>query len=254
MLKVILCGYNWTGCKALRMLIEMGHEVYVYTHESPYYVSSLLDYCKELNISYSCEKIQINNIPFKPDIVCSIYYRYIIPEDVIEYARGKIFNLHPSLLPKYKGCSSLTWAMINNEKHVGFSYHYLTADVDSGNILLQKQMEIEPFELQSTLYERVMFESMKYFNDVINMVADGIVGTPQDKKNSLYYKRGCPCDGEINDKWNIKKIKRFIRSMIYPPLPTASYKGVAVKTFDEFMSIKGRTREEFLFLDDTHAR
>ena len=203
-------------------------------------MSNLINYCKEQDIPYSIAKIEKNNLPYVPDIICSVYYRYIINDDVIESVRGKIFNLHPSLLPEYKGCSSLTWAMINNEKYVGFTYHYLTSEVDCGNILLQMKLEIEPFDLQNTLYKRVMFESLKYFKDVVRMVLEEDAGTFQDDNMGKYYKRGCPLKGEIDDAWDSEKIKRFIRSMVCPPLPYARYNGREVKTFNDFLELRGK--------------
>lgn len=243
-MKAILCGYHWAGCKALRLLLDMNYEVFVFTHKAPPYVPSLLDYCKENYIPYSIEKISKDNLPFIPDIICSIYYRYIIHEEIINHVDKKIFNLHPSLLPDYKGCSSLTWAMINNEKNVGFTYHYLTSKVDSGNILIQKEIEVEPFDLQSTLYNRVMFESIKYFKNAVKLVLEEYPGIPQTSEIGRYLQRGCPMNGEINDIWDEEKIKRFIRSMIYPPLPYAHYKGHEVKTFSEFIELKTKLNKQ----------
>ena len=116
MKKVILCGYNLVGREVLKILYEKDFELFVYTHESPDFIPDLISYCEELSIPYSTDKISIKNLPFKPDIICSIYYRYIITADIIDISKGKIFNIHPSLLPKFRGCSSITWALINNEK------------------------------------------------------------------------------------------------------------------------------------------
>ena len=44
--KIILCGYNWAGCKALEMLLERNYEVFVYTHESPWYINDLIEFCR----------------------------------------------------------------------------------------------------------------------------------------------------------------------------------------------------------------
>ena len=145
-MKIILCGYHWTGCKALELLLEEGHEVYVYTHETENYVADLEGLCVRKNIKYSLEKIQVSNMPFIPDVICSVYYRYRIKKDVIDAVNGKIFNLHPALLPKYRGCSSLTWAMINGEKECGFTYHYIDMGCDTGNTILQKKIKIEDFD------------------------------------------------------------------------------------------------------------
>lgn len=238
MKNVILCGYHWTGCKALDILLKNNYNVYVYTHKHPYYVNSLKLFCEKENIKCTFSKININNLPFKPDMICSIYYRYIIDKKIINYCNGKIFNLHPSILPKYRGCNSLTWAMINGEKQVGFTYHYLREKVDGGNIILQKIIEIEEFDTQQTLYDRIMFESMKYFVDVIKLLDKGYKGNPQSISEDKFYKRGCPYNGVIDENWNIEKVERFIKAMIYPPLPLAKFRGKEIKTLEEYKNLK----------------
>ena len=200
-MNIILCGYNWVGCKALSDLIKKNHNIFVYTHKSPPHINNLIETCEKFKINYSLEKISKHNLPFKPDLICSIYYRYIIGKDIIEHVNGKIFNLHPSLLPEYKGCSSLTWSIINGEKLTGFTYHYIDEKVDTGNIIFQKAMTIEEWDTQATLYHRVMFEAAKYFLKVLGLVEKGYVGHKQSK-GGKYYKRGCPFDGIISDDWD----------------------------------------------------
>ena len=223
-MKVILCGYNWAGCKALQLLLESGHEVFVFTHDSPNYVHDLKGLCQRKGISFSTEKIGSKNLPFKPDILASIYYRYIISPDIINLVDGKIFNLHPSLLPEYRGCSSLTWALINGESQTGFSFHYIDCGIDTGNILLQKKIPIEDFDTQQSLYFKVMFEALKYFNEVLDRVMANEQGIPQLKgETGHYYPRGCPFNGVIDINWSIEMKERFIRAMIYPPMPAAKF-------------------------------
>ncbi len=152
-MKIILCAYHWAGCKAVQMLFEENkHELFVYTHESPYHVPDLVEFCEDKKIPYSTANISKSELPFKPDVICSIYYRYIIKQPIIEACNNKIFNLHPSLLPNYKGCSSLTWAMVNGETKTGFTFHYIDKKIDTGRILLQKEIDIEYFDNQTTLY------------------------------------------------------------------------------------------------------
>ena len=135
-MKIILCGYHWTGCKALQDILDLGHEVFVYTHENPYHIPSLIDLCIKKGVQFSILDISKSKLPFVPDVICSIFYRYIIREHIIRACGGRIFNLHPSLLPKYRGCSSLTWALINGEEFIGFTFHYITNKIDEGKILL----------------------------------------------------------------------------------------------------------------------
>ena len=219
-MKAILCGYHWTGCKALEILLNMGYEVFVYTHEADHSVADLEGLCIKKQVPYSLEKIKKNNLPFIPDIICSIYYRYIISLDIIKLVDGKIFNLHPALLPKYRGCSSLTWAMINGEKYCGYTYHYIDENCDTGDIILQKKIRIEEFDTQLTLYNRVMFESMLDFEQAVEFVINKKSGVPQVGESSIY-KRGCPREGIIDDEMTDDEAERFVRAMIYPPYPPA---------------------------------
>ncbi|MFM6268534.1 MAG: formyltransferase family protein [Dolichospermum sp.] len=224
-MNIILCGYHWTGCEALGLLIAQGHNVFVYTHKNPSHVPSLEKYCQKININYSLDNISKAELPFKPDVICSIYYRYIIKKHIINACNGKIFNLHPSLLPKYRGCSSLTWAMINGDKEVGFTYHYIDENCDTGNIILQESCTVKDWDTQETLYTRLMFESMKYFEQVLDLVQQGFNGQIQEEQKSSYYPRGCPYNGEINPEWDNDFKERFIRAMIYPPYPVAKFNG-----------------------------
>jgi methionyl-tRNA formyltransferase len=230
---VILCGYNWIGCKILELLIERQYNLYVFTHESPYYVNDLIKYCSKKDVEYTIEKISIKNLPFKPDVVVSAYYQYIISSDIIDACGHKIFNLHPSLLPLYKGCSSLTWAMINGEKTVGYTYHYITKEIDCGNIIYQQELALEDFDTQVTLYHRVMFEAFKSFYLVFDLVLNGVIGNAQDALSNNYNKRGCPFNGVINENWDESKIERFIRAMIYPPLSVATFNGKPIYSIDD---------------------
>lgn len=235
-MNVILCGYNWVGCKALKILIEKGHNVFVYTHDSPYYIPSLVDLCKKYDIEYTTDNIN-NHLNVNPDVICSIYYRNIISKSVIDSCKGKIFNLHPSLLPKYRGCSSISWAMVNGEKETGFTYHYIDEGCDTGDIIYQDKICIEDWDTQETLYMRTMFESIKKFDYVFKFVLDGKTGLKQNCGSS-YYKRGCPNNGNISPEWSINKKERFIRAMIYPPLPVAKYEDKDVYNIDEILLSK----------------
>ena len=198
--------------------------MFVFTHDSPNFVHDLKGLCRRKGIPFSTEKMKSKNLPFKPDVIASIYYRYIIAKSVIDEVKGKIFNLHPSLLPQYRGCSSLTWAMINGESQTGFSYHYIDRGIDTGNILLQKEVPIEDFDTQQSLYFKVMFEALKYFNEVLERVMVNEPGIPQSiGEKEHYYPRGCPFNGVIDINWSIEMKERFIRAMIYPPLPAAKF-------------------------------
>lgn len=236
-MKIVLCGYHWTGCRALELLLQDDNEVFVYTHKAEKMVPDLEALCKLKKIKYTTNKISLENLPFVPDVICSIYYRYIIPKSVIDAVNGKIFNLHPALLPKYRGCSSLTWAMINGEKECGYTYHYVDSGCDTGKIIIQEKIIIEDFDTQLTLYNRVMFNAMNDFMKALRMVIDGYEGIEQGAESS-YYPRGCPMNGEIDESFDDDLAERFIRAMIYPPYPLAKYNEISISSFDEYKRLK----------------
>ncbi len=230
MKKIILCGYNWSGCEALEFLIKKKYHIFVYTHISKYFEPDLIKFCQKRKISYTTKKISKKNIPFKPDLIISISYKYKIPTNVLSLSKFKPFNLHPSLLPKYKGCSSIAWAIVNGEKKCGFTYHYMNEKYDDGKIILQKSIEIKKFDLQSTLYYRVMFNSLLYFDEVLKKVFKNYPGKKQKGKSS-YFKRGAPFDGILKSEWKGVKKENFVKAMIFPPLPLARLNKKFIKKY-----------------------
>jgi methionyl-tRNA formyltransferase len=234
---IILCGYHWTGCEALRYLRAMGHRVFVFTHESPFHVPSLIEYCRKTCTPFSLENVSKAVLPFRPDAVVSIYYRFIIKRCVIDACGGRIMNLHPSLLPAYRGCSSLTWAMIDDRSEVGFTYHLIDDGCDTGDVLLQEKIDVKPFDTQATLYQRVCFSAMNAFEEAFQKLVSDPVGRKQSGEVS-HYPRGCPHDGEIDPTWSDEQVERFIRAMINPPYPPAKLAGRLVHTMEEYHSVK----------------
>jgi UDP-4-amino-4-deoxy-L-arabinose formyltransferase/UDP-glucuronic acid dehydrogenase (UDP-4-keto-hexauronic acid decarboxylating) len=240
-MNVILCGYHWAGCRALELLHSQGHNIYVFTHNpSPLipHIPDVPNLCKKLGVEYSLKKIRSSLLPFKPDLLCSIYYRKIISKAVIEQAEGRAFNLHPALLPKYRGCSSLTWAMTNGEELVGYSYHYLVKEVDAGNIIIQKPMKVHNYDTQTTLFNRVMFEALNDFSYACDLVMDDFEGLEQNHEKATYYKRGAPHDGVIGEDWSVDRVEKFIRAMTHPPLPYATFRGHEIQTLDDYFKVK----------------
>lgn len=231
-MKIALCGYNWAGCMALRSLINLGYDVVVFTHEPPSYVPSLLDYSKKEGVeAYTSSINEYENID-EIYAICSIYYRNLISEKVLKCVNYRAMNLHPSLLPEYKGCSSLTWAMIEGEAKTGFSYHYIQRDFDTGNILLQEEIEILPFDLQLNLYQRVMFFALTKFPEALELLLSGCEGIPQENGGQYFY-RGAPYNGQIDENWSFDKKERFIRAMVNPPLPYAKLGDKEIKSIGD---------------------
>src|SRR5260370_33187403 len=100
------------------------------------------------------ESINQVPLPFAADIIASVYYRFIVKPHVIASVRGRIFNMHPSLLPRHRGCSSIPWALIEGDTVTGVTFHYIDEGIDTGKIILQAAVPSTSEDTQASLPPR----------------------------------------------------------------------------------------------------
>ena len=92
----------------------------------------------------------------KIDLVCLAGFMRILSRNFIKSFSGKIINIHPSLLPKYKGLNTHTKAINNNDKFSGCTVHYVNSKIDSGRIILQKKVKIYKSDTAKKLAKRIL--------------------------------------------------------------------------------------------------
>ena len=93
---------------------------------------------------------------YKIDLICLAGFMKILSSNFIKKFKGKILNIHPSLLPKYKGLKTHQKAISNNEKYAGCTVHYVNSKLDSGKIIIQKKIKIFKNDTSDTLAKRVL--------------------------------------------------------------------------------------------------
>ena len=91
----------------------------------------------------------------------------ILSRNFIKKFKGKIINIHPSLLPKYKGLNTHQRALDNNEKYSGCTVHFVNARLDSGKIILQKRVRIIKNETKKTLRKKILLQEHKLYPKAI---------------------------------------------------------------------------------------
>jgi len=164
----------------------------------------------------------------RPNALFSLYYRQKLPSRILNVPSLGCVNLHPSLLPEYRGCFSAPWSIINGEKTSGFTYHHMTEQFDKGNIILQKTVPIQDNETAFSLFHKLIVQGLGSFEIALEkIVKNHDPGVPQSQGGS-YYPRKIPHDGEIDIQWSADRIERFIRAMYYPP-----HKGAIIKIADK---------------------
>ena len=102
--------------------------------------------------------------------ICLAGFMKILSKKFIKKFSGKIVNIHPSLLPKYKGLNTHQKALKNNDKYSGCTVHYVTDKVDSGKIILQKKIKIKRKDSLNTLTKKVLLEEHKLYPRAISKV------------------------------------------------------------------------------------
>ena len=96
-------------------------------------------------------------------IICLAGFMKILSRNFIAKFRGKILNIHPSLLPKYKGLNTHQRSLDNNEKYSGCTVHFVNARLDSGKIILQKKVKITKNETKNSLAKKILKEEHKLY-------------------------------------------------------------------------------------------
>ena len=104
-----------------------------------------------------------NNI----EIICLAGFMKILSKNFIKKFKGKILNIHPSLLPKYKGLNTHRRVLNNKEKYSGCTVHFVNARLDSGKIILQKKVKISKKDTESTLAKKILVQEHKLYPKAI---------------------------------------------------------------------------------------
>ena len=107
--------------------------------------------------------LKSNNI----EMICLAGFMKILSKNFIKKFKGKILNIHPSLLPKYKGLNTHKRVLNNKEKYSGCTVHFVNAKLDSGKIILQKKVKISKNETEASLAKKILVQEHKLYPKAI---------------------------------------------------------------------------------------
>ena len=106
----------------------------------------------------------------KINLICLAGFMKILSKDFIKNFNGIILNIHPSLLPKFKGLNTHERAIKNNEKYSGCTVHYVNSRLDSGKIILQKKVKIKKNENPKALAKKILIQEHKLYPKAISKI------------------------------------------------------------------------------------
>jgi len=237
MLKIVFMGTPDFAQKSLQSISDAGYniEAVVTNPDRPkgrgmkMIASPVKEYALEKNIKiYQPEKVRKNTEfieeikKINPDVICVVAYGKILPKEILDIPRLGCINVHGSLLPKYRGAAPIQWAVINGEKVTGITTMYMDIGMDTGDMILKQEVEIEDNETTGELWERLSDIGGKLLVETLEKIEKGTAPRiPQGDDFSM----APMLDKEMSKiDWNKsgKEIKNLVRGL-NPIMGTYTY-------------------------------
>jgi methionyl-tRNA formyltransferase len=230
--RILFFGYSEVGYQCLSLLLERGDNVVaLITHEDnpneKIWFKTPAVAAKEKGVpvltpeNVNTPEWRERIAAMKPDLILSVYYRNMIGTKILDLPRLGAWNMHGSLLPKFRGRAPLNWAILKGETETGVTLHEMAEKPDAGGIVGQQSVPIGPDETAVEVFkkmvhaaETVLHRSMK------NLLSGKPKLTPQDLSAGSYYGRRTPEDGRIDWSKPAAEIHNLVRA-VAPPFPGA---------------------------------
>ncbi len=179
---------------------------------------------------------------FAPDLIIVVAYGKILPKELIDVPKYGAINLHASLLPKYRGAAPIQWAILKGEAETGVTIMKISETLDTGNIILQEKIPIEPDDTSEILSDKVFTQGAQTLLLAVDQIKKGAAKqTPQKEYEATYAPLITKESGEIDWKKSAVEIKNRIRALIPWPVAHTFYNGKMLKIFKaEAASVPGK--------------
>ena len=226
--RVLFFGYSEVGHACLDFLLGRGDNVVaLFTHEDnpneKIWFRTPAAAARAKNISiFTPEKIAtpewIERIAaLKPELILSVYYRNMISTKILALAPLGAFNLHGSLLPKYRGRAPINWAVLHGELRIGMTLHRMVKAPDAGAIVDQDGVDIGPRDTAEEAFRKVLPCARRVLGRQIDaLLAGNAREAPQDDSQATYFGGRKPEDGRIDWTQTSRQIFNLIRAVTDP--------------------------------------
>lgn len=242
-MRIILIGQAAFAQKTLDKLVAKGEEVVaVYCPPDP--SNGKLDPVKERALALGVpirqhRSLKAQGVPeefqaLNADLAILAFVTQIVPQRVFSVPRLGSICFHPSLLPKYRGASAINWALINGESVTGLTLFWVDKGIDTGPILLQKEVKVDPDDTAGSLYFNKIFPlGIEAISEAVDLISRGDPPrTPQDEANATY---DPPCrDEHAKIDWPkpAQAVYNLIRGCDPQPGAHTTFEGTTLRLFD----------------------
>ena len=230
----VVFAYHDIGVRCLEALLELGVDIsLVVTHQDSKSEEIWFDSVAELAKRNGIAVITPDDVnaaavidrvsQSRPDFIFSFYYRQMLGQKLLDIPARGAFNLHGSLLPKYRGRVPVNWAIIHGEKETGVSLHRMEIKPDAGNLLAQAAVSILRNDTAYDVFQKLKCVSETMLMELIpEMLAGRVIEMPLDMEKGSYFSGRKPEDGRIDWRLPAIDIHNLIRA-VAPPYPGAFF-------------------------------
>lgn len=149
-------------------------------------------------------------------LVISANNNYIFRSSILEKKNLTIINFHNSLLPNHKGRNSPTWVIFQQESQTGITWHLVNENIDEGEIICQKKIDVSNHETGLSLARKLMITGAEEFRKIFPLILDKKINSfRQNLEGELHKSKDVPNNGFLDLTWDFDKIYAFLRSLDY---------------------------------------
>ncbi len=186
-------------------------------------LSLLSSLCHEKKISYrnTASKLELEEYFLGIDsrtLIVSANNNFIFSKSVLQNTALEAINFHNALLPKHRGRNAQTWAIFELEDITGITWHEVRPEIDTGRIIIQKEVTVSTSMTALQLTKRCMEEGANAFRQVISQVLRGTyvpINQEQDSMSKIHYSNEIPNQCILDIRWKLDKISAFLRALDY---------------------------------------
>jgi len=228
--KAVVFGYHDVGARCLGALLDADVEVpLVISHRDDpaerIWFESVAELARSRGVTVlldpPIDEIARRLARMQPDFLFSFYYRRMLPAEVLHTARRGAFNMHGSLLPKYRGRVPVNWAIIHGETETGATLHEMTAKPDAGRIVDQQAVPIDPDETAFDVLRKVTDAAELVLRRSLPALLAGRAKLrPNEIAKGSYFGGRKAEDGRIEWSKSAREIHNLVRA-VAPPYPGA---------------------------------
>ncbi len=242
-MRIILVGQGPFGEKVLEALTKKGEAIVGVFSPSGKRGEGMKDLAEKLKIPcYQPRQMKDPSVfdifkRLKPDLVILAFVTEIIPKNLLAIPSIGTICYHPSLLPRHRGASGIHWAIIQGDTRTGLTIFWVDEGIDTGPILLQKEVEIGPDDTTGSLYFNVLFPmGIEAIVESVELIKQGRAPRiPQDESKATYEP---PCDdrvGAIDFEKPIRAVYNLIRGCDPQPGAYSTFGGKKIRFYDARM-------------------